>query len=135
MVSVSQSFNLQPDLVVFGIYVTTPASTGLDEVVAPLKNVGITASNFSSVTSARDHPDLTWLFTLAVPFSKLAATATQLTTQKVGFFVQGSQAHQAQQCSLPTLMAAARVQAKQLAHSPDLVVGHFLTLSPGTPST
>src|SRR6266852_1968523 len=95
-VLVSQSLDLQPDQVVFGISVTTPASTGLDEVVASLKNAAV---NFSSVTLSRDHATLTWFFTLAVPFSKLAATAAQLTTQKVAFFVQGSQAQQVPPCS------------------------------------
>src|SRR6266704_2659407 len=90
-VTVSQSLNLQPDQVVFGINVTTPTSTGLDEVVASLKNPAV---NFSSVTSARDHATLTWFFILAVPLSKLAATAAQLTTQKVEFTVQSSWAQQ-----------------------------------------
>src|SRR5713226_10408269 len=111
-VSVSQSFDLQPDQVVFGISVTTPASTGLDEVVANLKNAAI---KFSSVTLSRDHATLTWFFTLAVPFSKLSATAAQLDAQKVEFTLQSSQAQQVPQCSVPTLMAAARAQAKKLA--------------------
>ena len=131
-VSVSQSFALQPDQVVFGISVTTPASTGLDEVVASLKNAAV---NFSSVTLSRDHATtLTWFFTLAVPFSKLASTAAQLTTQKVEFTVQSSQAQQVPPCSAPTLMAAARAQAKKLADAADLVVGDVLTLSSGNPS-
>ncbi len=125
-VSVSQAVDLQPDQVVFGISVTTPVSTGLDEVTASLKNAAI---KFSSVTLSRDQATLTWFFTLAVPFSKLAATAAQLTTQKVEFTVRSSQEQQVPQCSVPTLMAAARAQASNLADAAALVVGDVLTLS------
>jgi uncharacterized protein YggE len=131
-VSVSQAVDLQPDQVVFGITVTSPASTGLDEVTASLKNAAI---KFSSVTSSRDQATLIWFFTLAVPLSKLAATAAQLTTQKVEFTVQSSQAEQVPQCSVPTLMSAARAQASNLADAAELVVGDVLTLSSVNPST
>ena len=134
-VAVSQSFDLQPDQVVFRMIVTTPASTGLDEVVASLK---IPAIKFSSVNSSRDQATLTWFFTLAVPFSKLAATAAQLNAQKVVFYIQGSQAspesRQAQQCPAPALLAAARAQAKKLADAAELAVGDVLTLSTESPS-
>ncbi len=130
-VSVSQAVDLQPDQVVFGISVTTPVSTGLDEVTASLKNAAI---KFSSVTLSRDQATLTWFFTLAVPFSKLAATAAQLTTQKVEFTVRSSQEQQVPQCSVPTLMAAARAQASNLADAAALVVGDVLTLSTESPS-
>jgi hypothetical protein len=135
-VSVSQSVNLQPDQVVFEIRVTTPATTGLDEVVASLKNDAV---KFSGVTSSRDHATLTWFFTLAVPFSKLAATAAQLDAQKIPFYVQGSQvsaeSQQAQQCPVSSLMVAAKLRAKQVADAAELVVGDILTLSSGNPMT
>jgi uncharacterized protein YggE len=134
-VSVSQSSNLQPDQLVFGIRVLTPANRGLDEVVAGLKNAAV---NFSSVTSSPDNATLAWVFTLAVPLSKVAATAKQLTTQELEFFVQGSQvspaSQQAQLCPIPSMMAEAKAQAKNLADAAELVVGDVLALSSGNAS-
>ena len=135
-VSVSQSVYLQPDQVVFAIPVNTDASTTLDEVVAGLKGAGITAANLSSVSSFREHT-LNWLFTLAVPFSKLPSTAAQLGGQNIAFYVQGSQVSPAlqlaQQCPIANLLADARVQAKRAADAAELVVGDVLALSGGNP--
>src|SRR5260370_13943829 len=137
-VSVSQSIALQPDQALLSISLLTPASTGLDELVASLKGSGITAANLSNVSLLREHT-LVWQFTLAVPFSKIPYTAAQLNAQKIPFYVQGSQvsaeSQQAQQCPVSNLMAAARVQAKQVADAAELVVGDVLTLSSGNPST
>ncbi len=137
-VSVSQSFALQPDQALLSISLLTPASTGLDELVASLKGSGITAANLSNVSLLREHT-LVWQFTLAVPFSKIPSTAAQLNAQKIPFYVQGSQvsaeSQQAQQCPVSNLMAAARAQAKQVADAAELVVGDVLTLSSGNPST
>jgi uncharacterized protein YggE len=136
-VSASQPVNLQPDQLIFSIYVTTAASTGLDEVAAGFKSAGITTAIFSDVSSSRDHATLTWFFNLAVPFSKIPATVAQLTAQKVEFYVQGSQvsaaSQQAQQCPLATMIADARAQAKKLADAAELVVGEILSLSSGQP--
>src|SRR5438552_2690258 len=89
-VSVSQSFNLQPDQVVFGIQLTTATSFGLDEVVASLKNAGITAASFSSVASLPNQATLYWSFTLPVPFSKISATAAQLTAKNIAINIQSA---------------------------------------------
>jgi hypothetical protein len=136
-VSVSQSFALQPDQVLLSVSLPTPASTGLDELVASLKGSGITAANLSNVSLLREHT-LIWLFTIAVPLSKIPSTAAQLNAQKIPFYVQGSQvsaeSQQAQQCPLPSLMADAKAQAKKLADSAELVVGDILALSGGSPS-
>ena len=136
-VSVSQSFALQPDQVLLSVSLPTPASTGLDELVASLKGSGITAANLSNVSLLREHT-LSWLFTVAVPLSKIPSTAAQLNAQKIPFYVQGSQvsaeSQQAQQCPLPSLMADAKAQAKKLADSAELVVGDILALSGGSPS-
>jgi hypothetical protein len=136
-VSVSRSFSLQPDQAVFGINVTAPLSSGLDEVVAGLKTAGITAANFSGVFSIPNQAPLYWSFTLAVPFSKISATAAQLTANKIAFTVQSSVSaggQQSQQCPLADLMADAKAQAKKLADAAELVVGDVLTLSRGNQS-
>src|SRR5258708_15774138 len=137
-VSVSQSFALQPDQALLSISLLTPASTSLDELVASLKGSGITAANISNVSLLREHT-LVWQFTLAVPFSKIVSTAAQLGAQKIPFYVQGSwvsiESRQAQQCPISSLMAVAKVRAKQIADAAELVVGGVLTLSSGSPST
>jgi len=135
-VSVSQSVNLQPDQAVFGIPVITAASTTLDEAVANLNGTGITAANLSSISLLREHT-LNWLFTLAVPLSKMASTAAQLTARKIPFYVQSSLVspalQQAQQCPITNLMADAKAQAKRVADAAELVVGDVLALSGGSP--
>src|SRR5277367_958329 len=50
-VSANQNTNLQPDQVVFGIYVTSGINSSLDDVLAALKTSGITIANFSGVSS------------------------------------------------------------------------------------
>jgi uncharacterized protein YggE len=137
-VSASRSFSLQPDQAVFVISVTAPSSSGLDQVVAGLKTVGIVAANFSGVFSIPDQGTLSWSFTLAVPFSKISSTATQLTANKIAFTVQSSISagvQQSQPCPLADLMADAKAQAKKLADAAELVVGDVLTLSNGNQST
>src|SRR5258708_29238067 len=134
-VSASQSSSLQPDRVIVRIHVTTPGSTGLDQVVAGLKSAGIVTAALSNISSSPDNATLFWLFTIAVPFSKIPATVTQLTAQKIEFFVQGSQvsaaSQQAQPCPVASMMADATAQAKKIADAAELVVGEIVALSIG----
>src|SRR6266849_5462325 len=78
-VSVSQSFNFQPDTVLFTADVSTNLNASLHEVVARLKNAGITSASFYRVTSGEDPPALHWLFTISVPISELQVTIARLT--------------------------------------------------------
>jgi len=132
-VSATRSFTLTPDQLVLSIFVTTPASTGLDEVVAGLKSAGITAANFSNVRSSPDRVSLSWFFSLAVPYSKIPATLAQLTAQKVQTYAQSPQVSdallQAQQCPVPVLMADVKAHAKKLADAAGLVVGEVVAMS------
>src|SRR5258708_2368544 len=86
-VSVSQSVNLQPDQIVFGITQIAPPDRSLNEVLATLKAAGITAANFSTVYSVPGSPDLHWVFTMAVPLSKMLPTSGQLAAQKILFSI------------------------------------------------
>jgi hypothetical protein len=132
-VSVTQSINPQPDQIVFGIIQTAPPDRSLDEVAASLKAAGITATKFSTVYSVPDSPDLHWVFTLAVPLSKIRATAAQLMAQNISFSVDGLQVsdelQRAQQCSLPSMFADIRTRAKNIADAAELVVGDVLSIS------
>jgi hypothetical protein len=134
-VSVSQSTNLQRDQIAVDIRLITPMSSGLDEVLATLKSAGITSANFLNVYSTSDRASLYWVFTLAVPVSKFPATAAQLNSQGVIFFVQGPQvsaeSQQAQQCPVSSLMAAATARAKQVADAAELAVGDILAITGG----
>ena len=98
-VTASQSGNLQPDQVLFAVYVTTPLTTSLDDVLAAVKGAGITSANFSGVNSSaaaqlcsstgtgttgtngsQQPPAEQWAFGLAVPFAQMKATVTSLTS-------------------------------------------------------
>src|ERR1700733_6376264 len=73
-----RSVNLQPDQVVFGVSVSSNASTNLNQVVAALVGVGITAADLSGVENP-DPSTFNWGFTLAVPIASLTATIASLT--------------------------------------------------------
>ncbi len=132
-VSVSQSHIFQPDTVLFTVDVSTGVNASLDEVVARFKNAGITSAIFYGLSSVEDPPALDWLFTVSVPISELQATIARLAGLNVTFYLQGSRVSQqlldAQQCSLPNLMALARAQAKKMADAVELAVGDVLALS------
>ena len=78
-ISATRSTYLQPDEVVFSLSVTSPVSTSLDQVVAALSSLGITAANLSGVGSNATPPTQQWNFTLAVPISSLTATIGSIT--------------------------------------------------------
>ena len=132
-VSVSQSFNLPDDTVLFTADVSTGVNASLDEVVARLKNAGITSAMFYGLSSVEDPPALDWLFAIPVPFSEMQATMARLTGLKVTFYLQHSDVSQqsldAQQCSMRNLMALARARAKTMADAAELAVGDVLALS------
>src|SRR5579863_9250359 len=77
-IAASRSIVIQPDQVVFGITVSTPATVILDEVVDGLSGLGITSANLSGVDNS-NASTLQWNFTLAVPLSNLTATINSLT--------------------------------------------------------
>jgi hypothetical protein len=136
-VSVSQSVNLQPDQIVFGIIQIAPPDRSLDEILASLKAAGITQASFSTVSSVPGSPDLHWLFTMAVPLSKMQAISLELTAQKILFSVQGLQVSdellRAQQCSIPSMFAEIRTQARNITDAAELVVGEVLAISQENP--
>jgi hypothetical protein len=136
-VSVSQAVNLQPDQIVFRVTQIASPDRSLEDVLASLKAAGITQATFSTVSSVPGSSDLQWFFTLAVPLSKMRATSAQLTAQKILFSVQGLQVsdelQRAQQCSIPSMFADIRTQAKNIADAAELVVGDVLSMSQENP--
>jgi hypothetical protein len=155
-VTSSQSTNVQPDQVLFGISVTTSLNSSLDDVLAALKGAGITIANFSGVSSAygipvgivtgnqQPTPTLQWSFVLGVPFAQMKATVTLLTSLQqtimqanngftLTFSVQGTlvsaSLQPSQTCSIPGLISNATAQAQNLASAAGLNLGSIVAMS------
>jgi hypothetical protein len=158
-VTASRSTNLQPDQVVFAVYVSSGLSTSLDTVLAALQPAGITIANFSAVGSTsglvsvvtgpppQAQPPLQWAFALPVPFSKMTATVATLTALQssimqnnsgltMSFSVQGTQVsaqlQQSQACSVTDLISDASAKAQQLAAGAGLTLGTILAMASST---
>jgi hypothetical protein len=155
-VTASRNVNLQPDQVLFGVYVGAPLTASLDDVLAAVKGVGITSANFSNVSGsptgiinvgagfAQPPTPVQWSFGLAVPFAQMRATVAALASLQqsimqnnsgfsLSFSVQGTQVsaslQQAQTCSLTGLIADATAQAQKLASAAGLNLGSILAMS------
>ena len=148
---------MQPDQVLFGVYVGSSLTTSLDDVLAALKGSGITIANFSGVNTngvlnvvpvpPQTQPTLQWAFGLPVPFSQMKATVTSLTLLQqsiaqansgltLSFQVQGTQVSAAlqrsQSCNILELIAEATAQAQKLASAAGFVAGPILAMSSAT---
>jgi uncharacterized protein YggE len=155
-VTASQSVNLQPDQVLFGVYVTASINASLDDVLAALKGSGITIANLSGVINGsgipfgifpgnpQPTPTIQWSFGLGVPFAQMKATVTALTSLQqsimqansgfiLSFSVQGTQVsaslQQSQTCSIPGLITDATAQASKLASAAGLNLGSIVAMS------
>ena len=161
-VTASQSVNLQPDQVLFAVYVTTPLTASLDDVLAAVKGAGITSANFSGVnssaaaqlcsaacTGSQQTPPDQWAFGLPVPFAQMKATVTALTSLQqsilqansaftLSFSVQSAQVStsllQSQTCNIAGLIVDATAQAQKLAAAAGLSLGSILAMSSNTSS-
>jgi uncharacterized protein YggE len=161
IVSATRSMTQQPDQVLFGVTVQSGLNTSLDDVVAALQGSGITAANFSAVSTAPAYvligtggpqppmvtPMLQWTFALAVQLAKIKDTIATLSglQQRIGqqnngltlsFNVQGTQVsaqlQQSQVCPTSDLLADATAQAQKLAGAAGLSLGAVLAMSNGT---
>src|SRR6476469_2869826 len=91
-VSSKRNNNVQPDQAIIAVYVDTGGTASLNDVLAAVQSVGITAANFSGVGSPQGlsltptdprapvtpAPVLEWAFGLPVPLSKLNDTVNAL---------------------------------------------------------
>jgi uncharacterized protein YggE len=142
-ISATRQINLQPDQAVFAIGVNSSTSESLDQVVAALSALSITAADLSSVDNW-DPSTLQWSFTLATPLTSLTATIASLTKleQTIGqndsglsltFSINGTQvspqSQQSQPCSTSDLIADATTQAQKIAAASGLTLGPLLKLS------
>lgn len=159
-VTASQSMNLQPDQVLFAVYVTTGLTASLDDVLAAVKGVGITSANFSGVnssaaaqvclgTGSQPTPSEQWAFGFPVPFAQMKATVTSLSSLQqsiaqansgftLSFSVQNAQVStsllESLSCNIPGLIANATAQAQKLAAAAGLTLGSILAMSSSTSS-
>ena len=156
-VSASNNVTLQPDQALFSVTVTSPLTTGLDDVLTALAGSGITAANFSGVAtqdlylSSSQMPRLVleWLFSVTAPLTNTQATVASLTTLQqniakannglaLSFSIAGTQVSQqlaqSQTCSLSSLITSATTQAQALAAAAGLQLGAILALSSCTSS-
>jgi hypothetical protein len=151
-ISATRQINLQPDQVVFSLAVNSALNATLDQIIAALSGLGITSANLTGVFNNPTPQSLQWNFTLAVPFSSLAATIGSLAklqqtiTQSnsgltLTFSVNGTQVsaqlRQSQSCSNSDLIADATAQAQKLTAAAGLVLGpvHKLSNAPSIQAT
>jgi uncharacterized protein YggE len=154
-VTASQNSTAQPDEAVFSVTVGSGVDKSLDDAVAAVSSLGITAANLVQVSSsASPSPyeppppsSLGWTFQLVVPFSKLKDTTATLTAlQKsisqnnsgltLSFALSGAQNSppQAPTCNLADLVSKARAQAQQIASAAGFNAGAIVGLTSFTPS-
>jgi len=140
-ITATRQVSLLPDQIVFNVQVVAPESAGLDDVVAQVAGVGISAANLTGVSSY-GNDGFAWNFTLAVPISQASATTASLvqlaqqSKQAVTFYVQGTQVSQAlqqsQPCSQTSLISDAQSHAQSLAAAAGFTVGPVLAVSDGS---
>jgi hypothetical protein len=139
-----------PDQVSFYITVSADPTSSLDQIVAALSGLGITASSLSSMYGAAgNQSSLQWSFMLAAPLTKLNATIASLIAlqqsmvknnsgMSLTFQMQGAyvspQAFQSESCSAKDLVADAQAQAQGVASIAGLAVGPIIAISDGSSS-
>jgi len=150
-VTASQSSAAQPDEAVFSVTVGSGVDKSLDDVVAAVSAVGITAANLVGVSTPLSIPgglppsSLGWTFQLAVPFSKTKDITAALTSLEktisqnksglmLAFSLAGTRVsgQQASNCNLADLVGQARAQAQQTARAAALNAGAIVGLTSAT---
>ena len=133
--------------------VTSGLEASLDEVIALLPGLGITAANLQTLNEYpiyNGSPDpqaetLNWHFSFTAPLAKNKDTIATLTNLQaaiakkssgmtMSFLIQGTQysVQPPQTCSASDLLADARTQAQKLADGAGLNVGNILAISSPT---
>jgi hypothetical protein len=152
-VAASRTLTIQPDQVFFYVAVNSGIGTTLNTVLAALQPVGITATNFSSVstgtfsTGVIQMASVQWSFTLAAPFADMQTTVAALTSLQqsvmqnnsgltLSFSLGGTQVsqqlQQMQVCPLSGLLSDAQAQAQKLANVAGFSVGTVVAMSSST---
>ena len=140
-VTASQS-TTTPDRIIFYVSVNAGPEATLDEVVAPLQAVGLTAGDLVGVTPQPGQSKSAWQFRLTVPLAKVKDTTAALTAIErnlaqnggklsLDYTIQGKayDSQPAQTCDWAALLADARTQAKNTAGAAGLSAGNVLALT------
>lgn len=149
--SASRTVTLAPDSAVFTVDVTLAAGTTVDQVVAVLKDTGITAANLVGAATTQDNVTFTppapvlrmlYEFQITVPYTRVkditdkltnaakAATAAGGSLSQSMYLTASDQALQdARQKVMPDLIAEVRRRAEFLAGTSGLNLGALQSLS------
>ena len=142
-VTASRTATLQPDQVTIGLWAYSKPDTNLDDVIAALPGLGLSAANLSSVFTGLNQ-ELQWSFTMTVPFSKIKDTLTALNElssiqrngMSISYYLQGTKVspelQAAHPCPQTTLLADAQVQAQKVAAAVGMSVGAVVSMSDGS---
>jgi len=154
-VTASQSSTAQPDEAVFAVTVTTGLDKSLDDAVAAVSSLGITAANLVQIgtllyarmspTAPPPTPTLSWTFQLVVPLAKSKDTTAALASlQKtisqnnsgltLSFTLSGTRvsAQQTPNCNLANLVSQSRAQAQDIAGTAGFKAGAIVGLTSAT---
>jgi hypothetical protein len=142
-IAATRSINLQPDQVVFGLTINSSPTASLDQIVAALSGLGITAADLSAAVNT-DPTTMQWNFTLTALLSNLTTTIGSLTklqqtitqnnsglmlTFSVGGTQVSQQLQQSQTCSNADLISDATAQAQKLTAAATMTLGPIVKLS------
>jgi hypothetical protein len=145
-ISATQSINLQPDQVVFGITVNSGATASLDQIVGALAGLGVSSADLIGVSDASSIP-VQWSFALTAPLASLSTTIASLTKLQqsivqnnsgltLTFTVNGTQVspqrQQSESCANSDRIADATAQAQKLAAAAGLTLGPIVKVSNAT---
>lgn len=156
-VTASNNTSLQPDQAVFLVAVQSPSTTGFEDVLTALQGSGITAANFTgvstlpqlcaTVTCGLSPSPLQWSFGVTAPITNTKATVASLTTLQqniakandgltMSFSLIGTQVSQqlaaSQTCSLSNLITSATTQAQNLANAGGVTLGPVIAMAGST---
>jgi hypothetical protein len=151
-VTASQSSTAQPDEAVFSVMVASGLDKSLDDAVAAVSSLGITAANLVQIstllparmspTAPPATPTLSWTFQLVVPLVKSKDTTAALASlQKtisqnnsgliLSFTLSGTRvsAQQTPNCNLANLVSQLRAQAQDIAGAAGFKAGAIVGLT------
>src|SRR6516164_5105924 len=156
-VTASQSSPVHPDEAVFSLTVSSGVDKSLDDVVAAVTGLGITATNLVQISnpltassslplpSNVPAPSLGWTFQLVVPFSKLKDTTSALASLQKSISQNNSglsltyslsstriSGQQTPNCNLADLVTKARAQAQDIASAAGFKAGAIVGLTSAT---
>jgi hypothetical protein len=151
-VTASQSSTARPDEAVFSVMVASGLDKSLDDAVAAVSSLGITAANLVQIstllparmspTAPPATPTLSWTFQLVVPLVKSKDTTAALASlQKtisqnnsgliLSFTLSGTRvsAQQTPNCNLANLVSQLRAQAQDIAGAAGFKAGAIVGLT------